>query len=160
MSLRGLPVGTILLDRYQILDSLAAGGFAVVYKARQASTGQLVAVKILTAQGAHMEAERFEREMQVLAQLKHPNIVQLVDCGRLDGNPFMVLEFVEGRELSDELKQRGPLQAPFIRRIFSQSEVETCGIRFLGRRALPLWSTRPPSRACRRVSPQAGRRFL
>ena len=81
MSMHDLPPGTILLDRYQILETLGAGGFAVVYKARQASTGQLVAIKILTARGANMEAERFEREMQVLAQLKHPSIVRLIDSG-------------------------------------------------------------------------------
>jgi len=84
-----LAPGTILDDRYEILSTIGEGGFAVVYKARQLSTGQVVAVKLLRAHRiaamsiADVEQARFEREMKLIGKLTHPHIVRLIDSGSL-----------------------------------------------------------------------------
>jgi DNA-binding response OmpR family regulator len=101
-----LGPGSVINDRYEVIEVTGEGGFAIVYKARQTSTGQEVAIKILRhevmARGdAATEAARFKQEMQVIGRLRHPNIVHLVDCGLLgDGQLFTVLEFIEGVPLS------------------------------------------------------------
>ena len=108
-------IGTTINDRYEIIDILGEGGFGMVFKARQLSTGQLVAIKLMqpellslakTQASAQMQTARFEREMQLIAQLKHPNIVRLIDSGRLeDGQLFTVLEFIEGENLAEVLER-------------------------------------------------------
>ena len=119
-----LTPGTALLG-YKILSVLGIGGFGAVYKATQTTTGQLVAIKFLLSNRFITDAARaehtarFEREMQLLARLKHPNIVNLVDSGEFEGNLFMVLEFVEGEELADRLS-RGVLEAGLLSRVMVQ----------------------------------------
>jgi serine/threonine protein kinase/FixJ family two-component response regulator len=85
-----MPAGTVLDGRYEIEQRIGQGGFAVVYRARQLSTGQLVAVKVLRAQRAMrsgsqgIEYQRFQREMQVIAAVRHPAVVRLIDSGSLE----------------------------------------------------------------------------
>jgi serine/threonine protein kinase/CheY-like chemotaxis protein len=85
-----MPAGTVLDGRYAIEERIGQGGFAVVYRARQLSTGQLVAVKVLRAHramrsgAAGIEYQRFQREMQVIAAVRHPAVVQLIDSGSLE----------------------------------------------------------------------------
>ncbi len=82
-----VALGTILDGRYELLEIVGAGGFAVVYKARQVSTGQEVAVKLMKAHRAvsgDVELARFRREMSLIAELRHPHIVRLIDSGWLD----------------------------------------------------------------------------
>jgi serine/threonine protein kinase/CheY-like chemotaxis protein len=86
-----MPAGTVLDGRYEIDERIGQGGFAVVYRARQLSTGQLVAVKVLRAHRAMrsggvdgIEYQRFQREMQVIAAVRHPAVVQLIDSGSLE----------------------------------------------------------------------------
>ncbi|MDX9724547.1 MAG: serine/threonine-protein kinase, partial [Myxococcota bacterium] len=106
-------VGDLLEGRYKILSILGDGGFGVVYKAMQLATEQLVAIKVLlperlaiSAKEATAAAQRFRREMKIVGDLRHRNIVKLVDSGTLDnGLLFMVLEYVEGDELSDLIKR-------------------------------------------------------
>jgi predicted Ser/Thr protein kinase len=85
----------------EILELLGQGGMGVVYKARQRHLNRLVAVKILPpAAGADPAfAERFTREAQALAQLNHPNIVQVYDFGRTAEFFYIVMEFVDGANL-------------------------------------------------------------
>lgn len=85
----------------EILELLGQGGMGVVYKARQRHLNRLVAVKILppTAGAEPAFAERFTREAQALAQLNHPNIVQVYDFGRTDEFFYFVMEFVDGVNL-------------------------------------------------------------
>ncbi len=79
--------GSILDARYEVVRMLGEGSFAIVYEAKQLSTGQRVAIKILhthRADGdAEMERRRFEREMQTIGRLHHPHIVRLIDFGTL-----------------------------------------------------------------------------
>ena len=77
-------VGSIFQGGYEILTPLGSGSFGDVFRARQLSTGQDVAIKILrrrpdAAPGVRDEVERFRREMRLCARLSHPNIVRLID---------------------------------------------------------------------------------
>ncbi len=78
--------GTILDGRYRVEATIGEGGFAVVYRAKQLSTGQDVALKILRSSRAErggVDAKRFEREMRLIGKLSHPSVVRLIDFGRL-----------------------------------------------------------------------------
>ena len=85
----------------EILEHLGQGGMGVVYKARQRHLNRLVAVKILppSVGGDPAFAERFTREAQALAQLNHPNIVQVYDFGRTEEFFYFVMEYVDGVNL-------------------------------------------------------------
>jgi predicted Ser/Thr protein kinase len=85
----------------EILEHLGQGGMGVVYKARQRNLNRLVAVKILppSVGGDPAFAERFTREAQALAQLNHPNIVQVYDFGRTEEFFYFVMEYVDGVNL-------------------------------------------------------------
>ena len=81
-----LPNGTRFEDRYEIEGELGSGSLSRVYQARQLSTGQKVAIKLLDVrEGSESstgnEAERFRRETQICAALSHPNLVPLLDAG-------------------------------------------------------------------------------
>jgi serine/threonine-protein kinase len=85
----GIEPGTVIDDRYEIVDKIGEGGFAAVYKAEQLSTGQTVAFKLLLPQRARrstgdVELVRFLREMQVIAEIEHPGVVRLIDSGQID----------------------------------------------------------------------------
>ena len=84
---------------YEIVREIGAGGQAIVYEAVQTSTTQRVALKRLRwgRFASEHEQQRFRREVVVLADLKHPNIVSIIDCVEAeDGTPFLVTELVEG----------------------------------------------------------------
>jgi serine/threonine protein kinase len=90
---------------YEVLRELGRGGMGVVYKARQRRPERVVALKLLLA-GTHSGAERRVRllgEADVLARLRHPNIVQVFEVGQHEGLPFLALEYVEGGSLTDRL---------------------------------------------------------
>jgi TOMM system kinase/cyclase fusion protein len=108
--------GTLFEGRYEVISSLGEGGFGVVYKARQISTGQPVAIKIMrqpdhgSADEIDRRARRFQREMALCAQLHHPNIVQLVDAGRTEaGLLYGIFSFQPGETLADVLSGEGTL---------------------------------------------------
>lgn len=105
-----LEAGTILSGRYELLAPLGQGGMGEVYEARDQSTEERVAVKILRAEHAADDAmrRRFRREGAVLKALEHPGIVGLRELGvDDDGLVFLVTELVEGRTLRERLA-RGP----------------------------------------------------
>ncbi len=105
--------GAVIDDRYEIISHIGTGGFGLVYKARQQSTGQLVAVKIarqLEGPGSESSLARFRREMEVVAELSHPNIVRLIDTGQLsDGRLYTVFELIRGVSLDELLRTEGAL---------------------------------------------------
>ena len=99
------------LGVYKLLKVLGQGGMGKVYQAEHTKLKKLVALKVLAAgkledKGA---VSRFEREMVAVGRLAHPNIVQAMDAGEIDGTYFLVMEYVEGRDLSDVVKKLGPL---------------------------------------------------
>ena len=102
------PLPTIL--GYENLGTLGRGGQGVVYCATQCSTGQTVAIKVLLggAWASERHRLRFEREIDLIAALRHPNIVRLYDGGvTSEGYPYYVMEFIEGVGL-DELISPAP----------------------------------------------------
>lgn len=101
----------LVLDEYLILDQLGAGGMGTVYKARHRPMDRLVALKVLPphAMGSTDAVKRFHREVQAAAQLSHPNIVSAYDAGECNGVHYLVMELVDGQNLSEVVKSRGPL---------------------------------------------------
>jgi serine/threonine-protein kinase len=97
---------------YQILSILGAGGMGKVYKARNVITDRVEALKVLLPDLANETelADRFMREIKLLASLNHPNIAGLHTALRLENQLLMVMEFVEGRTIEDRLKE-GPIPA-------------------------------------------------
>ncbi len=104
-------IGTVLADRYRIDVLLGEGGMGRVYGAEHILMRKRLAVKILHRQLTQVPevVARFEREAMAAAHIDHPNIAAATDFGKLaDGAVFLVLEYVEGRSLRDEIA-RGPL---------------------------------------------------
>jgi serine/threonine protein kinase len=102
---------TLARGRYRVADLLGRGGMAVVYLARDDELDRPVAIKVLAGHLADdtIFRDRFVREARLAAGLSHPNIVQIYDAGEDDGNPYIVMEYVDGRSLADELDLDGPL---------------------------------------------------
>jgi eukaryotic-like serine/threonine-protein kinase len=101
----------VLGDRYQLLDLIGRGGMATIYRARDIRMDRVVAVKVLReAYNADQKfVTRFQREAKAASALQHPNIVQVYDYGQTDGNYYIVMELVEGTDLSRYLCYRGVL---------------------------------------------------
>src|SRR5215472_10575120 len=101
-----LPPGT-RLGPYQILEPIGAGGMGEVYKASDTRLERVVAVKLLPRHWAdNIEMrQRFEREAQIVASLKHPNICVLHDIGQQDGHDFLVMEYLEGDTLGARIER-------------------------------------------------------
>jgi tetratricopeptide (TPR) repeat protein len=100
-----LERGTILLDRYTVLDRLGAGGMGEVYAAYDAKLDRKVALKLLLHGGAGFEA-RFVREAQAMARLSHPGVVAVFDTGRIGERMFLAMEFVPGTTLRGWQKEK------------------------------------------------------
>jgi serine/threonine protein kinase len=105
-----LAPGTILDGRYEVLQPLAEGGMGAVYRARRRLLGDEVAVKIVRAEYAADQSarERFLRESRTAAQLRHPNIVSILDYNLdAEGRPFLVMELLSGPSLREAIGARG-----------------------------------------------------
>jgi serine/threonine protein kinase/WD40 repeat protein len=90
---------------HHLLEELGRGGMGVVYKARHSQLNRLVALKMILS-GEHAGSAavgRFRAEAEAVAQLQHPNIVQLYEIGEHAGQPYFSLEFVDGGSLADKL---------------------------------------------------------
>jgi len=103
--------GTILGDRYELLDKIGEGGMSIVYKARCRILDRIVAVKILKDEYSNNGSfvEKFKTEALAAAQLSHPNIVNIFDVGDQDNIYFIVMEYVEGRTLKEIICEKAPL---------------------------------------------------
>ena len=98
------------LGHYRIVERLAAGGFGVVYRARDERLERDVAVKVLPPGVLNDDSSRrnFRREALALAKLNHANIETVFEFGSQDGVDFLVMEYVPGETLSDKLAE-GPI---------------------------------------------------
>jgi serine/threonine-protein kinase len=104
--------GAKIDDRYEILDNLGSGGMGHVYRARRVRLGDDVAIKVMQAapDAAPELRDRFLRESRACAQLRHPNIVGLLDFGFDTGNqPYMVMELLSGPSLKEEIDLEAPM---------------------------------------------------
>jgi serine/threonine-protein kinase len=99
------------LGPYRILDRLGQGAMGTVFKAVHTGMGRLVALKVLklSAVGDKEQLLQFEREIRVLAQMQHPNIVLAYDANRGRGVHFLAMEYVPGKSLQELVQERGPL---------------------------------------------------
>lgn len=87
-------------DRFVLEGRAGGGGMGDVYRATDRETGTIVAVKVLRGTAAVIERKRFQREIAVIADLRHPNIVEYITHGSLpDGRPFFAMEYLEGEDL-------------------------------------------------------------
>jgi formylglycine-generating enzyme required for sulfatase activity/tRNA A-37 threonylcarbamoyl transferase component Bud32 len=96
------------IDKYRVIELIAWGGMAEVYKAHQQGLDRYVAIKVMHAFLAEQEGflERFRREAKAVAQLRHPNIVRVYDFDVTDeGNHYMVMEFIDGVTLETRLQE-------------------------------------------------------
>lgn len=104
-----------MIGGYDILEEIGRGGMGVVYKAQDQRLKRTVALKMVWggSSASPEELARFRGEAEVVAQLQHPNIVQIYEIGMHEGQPFIVFEFIDGGNLADRImgKPQPPRQA-------------------------------------------------
>lgn len=103
-----LAVGTILGDRYEILEAIGSGGMADVYKAKCHKLNRFVAIKVLKSEFSSDSGfvSKFKAEAQAAAGLMHPNIVNVYDVGQEQGMYYFVMELVEGITLKHYIEKK------------------------------------------------------
>src|SRR5437763_10902464 len=97
------------IGRYEIKSEIGRGGFGVVYRAYDPTVGRHVAVKVLTAKNDAALTTRFRAEATTVGNLQHKNIVNLFECGEEDGAPYLVMEYLEGRDLHQLIRGSAPI---------------------------------------------------
>lgn len=102
-----LPITIRYFGDYELLEEIARGGMGIVFKARQVSLNRIVAVKMILS--GHMatpdEVKRFRTEGRAAAGLRHPNIVPIYDVGSQDGQNYFSMEFVDGQNLAQVVRE-------------------------------------------------------
>jgi serine/threonine-protein kinase len=103
----------VLGGKYRLERELGRGGMGVVFRATHLRLGKPVAIKMLLPEALSSPGavERFDREARAAAQIKSQHVAEVLDIDHHQGLPYMVLEFLEGHDLSVELTRRGPLPA-------------------------------------------------
>jgi serine/threonine-protein kinase len=109
--IRDVPAGTIIDDRYRVVERVGSGGMADVYLAEDLQLGRQVAVKLLHRRFAEDRefVERFRREASSAAGLSHPSIVGVFDRGEWDGTSYIAMEYLDGRTLKQLIVEEAPL---------------------------------------------------
>ncbi|MTI79811.1 MAG: Stk1 family PASTA domain-containing Ser/Thr kinase [Firmicutes bacterium] len=104
-------IGKLLGNRYEILEQLGGGGMAVVYKAKDTFLNRLVTIKILRHEFVSDTdfIRRFRREAQAVASLSHPNIVNIHDVGQEDDTHYLVMEYIDGDNLKNFIRNHPDL---------------------------------------------------
>src|SRR5262249_43933827 len=107
---------------YDLIEKVAEGGMGAIYRARHRQTGQVVAIKVMSAHIASNTVllKRFEQEFKAASRLDHPNIVRAIDYGDPGSTPFLVMEFVEGESLGQKLERDGRLPETEAIRLIAQ----------------------------------------
>jgi len=99
---------------YDLVKVIARGGMGVVYKARQRGLSRWVALKMILAGSLASRAfvQRFQTEAQMIARLRHPNIVSIHELGEEEGQSYFAMEYIEGEDLAERVAGwTGPLAA-------------------------------------------------
>ncbi len=116
-------VGQLLLGRYQVLERIGDGGMGTVYLAEHTTILKKFAIKVLSAQLSLREehVDRFMREARAASMITHPNVVEITDFGMTpDGQPFFVMEYLQGKDLAQLVAEGGPLPWKRVRGIMMQ----------------------------------------
>ena len=102
----------LLAGRYELIEKIGEGGMAIVYKGKDRLLNRYVAIKILRPEYTKDEEfiESFKRESQASARLSHPNIVGVYDVGKEGNIHFIVMELIEGKVLSEVIKEKGRIE--------------------------------------------------
>jgi serine/threonine protein kinase len=108
--------------QYEFLSVIASGGMGIIYEARHLVLNQKVAIKMMKTQRLdEKHIKRFRKEADALAALEHPNIIHVRHYGFTDnGQPYMVLDYVEGTSMSQIIQSRGPIPVAFAVEFFAQ----------------------------------------
>lgn len=121
----GLPPAKkiVRLGKYEVLQHIATGGMAAIYRARDTEAGREVALKILPPDKAGNQAMvvRFRREYAAASRLKHENIVQLFEMGELNETLYYAMEFVDGTDLHETIEHNGAFDPEEARQIILQA---------------------------------------
>jgi serine/threonine protein kinase len=106
--------GLLRAGNYDVLGRIGVGGMGTVYKARHRRMKRIVALKALSAELCQdvTFVRRFQREVEFLARLSHPNIVIAHDANEAELGHFLVMEYVEGSDLASLVQREGPLSVP------------------------------------------------
>ena len=101
----------LVFGDYIVLDKIGSGGMGQVFKARHKPTSKPVALKVLSADAVKNRRliERFKKEAKAVARLKHPNVVRAYEAGKINRVRYLVMEFVEGENMLERVKRKGPL---------------------------------------------------
>jgi serine/threonine-protein kinase len=115
-------VGQVLATRYRLVELLGQGGMATIFRGHDVQLGRDVAVKVLRAEYGRDPAfvARFRQEAQSAAALSHPNVVNVFDYGMEAGDPFIVMEMIDGGDLAAVINERGALEPLAAARIGQQ----------------------------------------
>lgn len=97
------------IGRYEITGTIGSGGFGHVYSALDPTVGRVVAIKVLNTPGHSDLVKRFRAEAMTVANLHHKNIVTVHEFGEENGAPYLVMEFLEGTNVQDLIRQHTPL---------------------------------------------------
>ena len=103
-----LQPGTVLGNRYEIIQALGEGGMGAVYKARDRELDRLVALKVIRPDLARNPAiiQRFKQELILARQVTHRNVIRIFDLGEADGIKFITMEFIAGKDLHSLLREQ------------------------------------------------------
>jgi serine/threonine protein kinase/tetratricopeptide (TPR) repeat protein len=115
-------VGTLLAERYEILELLGQGGMGAVYKARDTELERFVALKLIRADlaGNPEILRRFKQELILAREVTHRNVIRIFDLGQAKGFKFITMEFVEGRDLRAVIREKQKISLEETVRIISQ----------------------------------------
>jgi tetratricopeptide (TPR) repeat protein len=122
----GLPLlqsGTVLGNRYQIIQILGEGGMGAVYKARDVELDRVIALKVIRPELATSPEilQRFKQELILARQVTDRNVIRIFDLGEADGIKFITMEYVEGESLHQILRRQGKIPVPEAVEIMKQT---------------------------------------
>ncbi|HEX3904622.1 MAG TPA: serine/threonine-protein kinase [Polyangia bacterium] len=115
-------LGRVIDRRYRVTGRLGSGGMGIVYRVEHLHLGKTAAMKVLAPDGAAKPdmVRRFRNEAQAVSKLDHPNIVQTFDFGQCDGALYLVMEYINGEDLSALIRRDGPWSFARAARLFVQ----------------------------------------